>query len=749
MRRSVAVSFLISFLVLGGAMVGATLTKLKPHSDFAGGSTGHTLLTKTDGSGCSGGSCHGPTLTTVAFTDTANVTITAAQLYPGETGSFRITATGTGNMGANVATTTTGGSLTSTDLYKNGNELQHTSTIGGYALRPAGSYYSFNYTLTNTAIGGTTTIYGVSAVGHLGVRGNAPNLVVTARRPANPTSVTPGSSDSTSVVLNWLSSGPLNHVVVKTGTFASSPTDTSGTAYDIAGSTGTIGGLSPVTTYFFKSWDLARFGVYDTYSTNSVTTTAATTTAPILAANDLTVSSISSTGMDLTWTGSSAECRAIYKVGSVPISPTDGTLIYEGVMPVATPSASVTGLTGGTRYFIAVYGKASGSSTYSATADTTSVITLDGRLIDPAGAEGGQRQSNTSQGQVLYGNDPVTLFNGTTTIAVQPKTTENVDPVVFALGNASNAGHVIGAWRRGTDHMWVTIDGGTPVLVPSEASNPFDTSQPTNPENVAIADGCVFATLQAFFGGQASKHVFKIDPVTGSATNLTGNAPVPGLTGRIRTSQCKAVWPFDDGAGHTLIHYYPGTGTTVQTIDSAANANIGGPWISQGRIVYAKIVSTVPQVFLYDTNLVSPSPTQITTYSDATMLISIPQTDGRHVAWFRSRADNTFPEIDLNSGIQLATGPLKISSEAPLELNRGQIFWKDVNGTFRYETASSSNTLHLPSTIVNPWLSDGFIAHGDSASAGAFPSPALRLTMHSSRRLRCWFARCPEPVPWL
>ncbi len=435
------------------------------------------------------------------------------------------------------------------------------------------------------------------------------------------------------------------------------------------------------------------------------------------APTSLTATALAGTSYSLSWTGASPEFRAIYKAGSVPTSATDGTLITEGTSRTTT----VNGLTGNTRYFIAVYGKASGVAVYSTSAVNTSVITPNAQQIDANSRAGSGRTSNTSQGQLLFVDDPantdvVKLFNGSTVLTIEPKGTgQNVDFDDFGLGNAATAGHVIAVWRRDTDPGHLSVDGGTPVLI--VGVNPINAAQSMNLEGLAIADGCVFAVLQAFSGGNAIKNVYKVDPGTGNAGNsLTGTAAVPGVAGRVRTSGCKAVWAFDNGGGNTnlLLQYY--NGTSVQTLDTG----VSDPWISQGKIVYVKPVGGVAQVFLYDTTAASPAPVQLTSYTDATRLIHHPQTDGRHVAWYRSTSTNTSSEIDLGTGLQLASPVGVLSTEPEFQLNRGQLFWKDSGGNFRYETATSSSVLPLPSTTFRPWLTDGYIAYGDNATPGAF-----------------------------
>lgn len=210
------------------------------------------------------------------------------------------------------------------------------------------------------------------------------------------------------------------------------------------------------------------------------------------------------------------------------------------------------------------------------------------------------RNSATSQGKVLWfdQNDTVFLYDGTNTQQVQLKDASAapgaIDNVVFSLGSGASAGQVIGAWRRGTDFGWVSMNGGTPVAV--TATNPYNPANPMNPEGVAIADGCVFMALQASSGNTTLvKNVFRIDPVTGAGTLLTGDIPLTTGGGiptdgapRISTSDCQAAWVFDDGSGILQLQFYNGTNRlTVDTGGaSALNSSFRGFQLSHGRLVY-------------------------------------------------------------------------------------------------------------------------------------------------------------------
>src|SRR5205085_856337 len=118
------------------------------------------------------------------------------------------------------------------------------------------------------------------------------------------------------------------------------------------------------------------------------------------------------------------------------------------------------------------------------------------------------------------------------------------------------------------------------------------------------------------------------------------------------------------------------------------------PKISQGRIVYAKNVAlNRAEIFAYDTNVAPPVKTQLT--NDATKTNDSPQTDGRHAAWVRRKADGTTPEIMLNGGVQVTSGNFAQLDPAasPFGLDRGQMLWRDTSNALHYLTSLSQDTV--------------------------------------------------------
>lgn len=413
----------------------------------------------------------------------------------------------------------------------------------------------------------------------------------------------------------------------------------------------------------------------------------------------LSINSMTGTAVGFSWSGNTPEYRAVYKSGSAPTGPFDGTLVYEGT----ATSASATGLTPNTRYYLAVYGKDSGTATYTAAAATISFTTTLSQLAPSASWS--NRQGSTSQGKALYfdGYGTIWLYNGSTSSVVQTQgALGGAQDFAFTLGSGSAAGHVIGAWRR-LDSAWVSVDGGTPVMI--NAVNAVNAADPTDAEDLEVDSGCVFAVYRAPVNGSFDRrNVYRIDTTTGNATDITNQTTAYGAY-RVSTSGCKAVWAFDPGTvgnGPFNLQYYDGSAVT--TLDTGVN-NL--PFISNGKIVYTKSVGGVSQVFLYDTTVASPAPQQLTSYSDATKLILRPLTDGRHVGWIQTNGDGSSPQLLLNGNVPV--GSAQVLGEAGFQLNRGQMLWADASGAL-HDYSESAATIIDSSTFNRPWLADGFAA---------------------------------------
>jgi hypothetical protein len=321
------------------------------------------------------------------------------------------------------------------------------------------------------------------------------------------------------------------------------------------------------------------------------------------------------------------------------------------------------------------------------------------------------RHSSTVGGKVLWHNDNDVYFDdGASTQLVQARgDLDLVSNEVFGLGGGGSADEVIGAWRRGEDFAWVWRSGHAPALV--SATNPIDPKQAMNPEAIGIADGSVFMVWQAFFDANSVKHVFRVDPTTGLATNLTGDSAVPGVS-RLTTDGGKAAWLFVDSPNPKL-HFYDGSSIAVVDSGEINGFNLR---LARGRLVYEKVDDGVSHIFLYDSTAENPSPVRISPDTDADHGHFAPATDGYHLAWLFGSANHTNSDVLLNGGLQLndVTGrPVAPPGvDFPLQLQRGQLLWKDTQAKLRYAAAGAIEPLCLTpaSSFSAPWLADGYIA---------------------------------------
>ena len=333
-----------------------------------------------------------------------------------------------------------------------------------------------------------------------------------------------------------------------------------------------------------------------------------------------------------------------------------------------------------------------------ALAATSNSQPLSVQQIAPAGSWDIRRTSTTG-GQILFvAADVVYLYDGTTVRAVSETHAagETVNQTVFSLGSDSIAGHVIGGWRRANGYSNISIDGAAALKVN------------VNPESVSIAGGCVFFVLQDPVVGQQA---YKVDPVTGVRTQLSTSITVS----RIVTDGCKAVWNWQPtNSSPSGIQYWDGAAMTTLETDVSGFAPDVEPF-RRGRLVYAKKVGAIPQVFVVDTNRLPLTAVQLSNETDATKLL-LPITDGRHVAWWRSDTNGANAQLIFNGGLVYPTGALAALDfqflEMPFELDRGQLLWKRASGPYIYDNGKQAFALEPPTGITygTPWLNDGYIA---------------------------------------
>ncbi len=336
-----------------------------------------------------------------------------------------------------------------------------------------------------------------------------------------------------------------------------------------------------------------------------------------------------------------------------------------------------------------------------------------------------KRQSTTSRGRLLWFNDDDTVFyyDGQQAAPIQAKdvndpTLDSIASFVFTLGSGAGPDDVIGAWRRGTDFAWVWMNNGQPPRL-VQYTSPYQAGDAMNPEGVAIADGCLFMLLQAFDPGtnKLIKHVYKIDPASGDSTLLTGdflndtaNAGTGAYSTAFVTSGCKAAWAWcskstngacdDDGL---QLHYYDGSSVQVLEADAFPTS------FAMGRLIYIKPVDGVSQVFLYDTNLDSPSPVQLTDFGPNEKGSLFAKTDGYHVAILRGDANGKNRDIVTLGGFALTDADTRPSDQpnnnvVPIQVDRGQLLWETHRGSFMVYGGRVTETV-----CSQGWLADGFV----------------------------------------
>lgn len=225
-------------------------------------------------------------------------------------------------------------------------------------------------------------------------------------------------------------------VIYKAGGYPSSATD--GTVgYDGTGTSIRLSGLIDGTLYHIRAFS---YGLVDgAYIYNTQTTGAQCTCTPTLnvppqvSGLAVTVGSTVSGYMRVAWTNPTAATfagvRIMYKAGSYPTSPTDGTLLYAGT----GTAAEKTGLIDGTLYYIRAFSYNLSNSVYSYNNQTSGaqatgtpyinkgrvVFTESTTWTVPVGVTsvdvflvGGGGSGGTSDGKELFPNENRACYSG-------------------------------------------------------------------------------------------------------------------------------------------------------------------------------------------------------------------------------------------------------------------------------------------------------------------------------------------------
>jgi hypothetical protein len=157
--------------------------------------------------------------------------------------------------------------------------------------------------------------------------------------------------------------------------------------------------------YIHDTWDYSSHtmiwgGSYYGMDHNGVTIVLLNAPASDPTIINVTNGSITQTEVGLEWSGSSPEFRVVRTTDGSATSPSNGTLIYEG----SATSTTDTGLTSNTSYFYTVFGKSTGSSTYSSGNQYLCAVTEAASGATTASVPAGQTGEFTfgTTGSVVY-----------------------------------------------------------------------------------------------------------------------------------------------------------------------------------------------------------------------------------------------------------------------------------------------------------------------------------------------------------
>ncbi len=302
---------------------------------------------------------------------TADITITAPT-------DFQVSTSSNSGFGSSVTLTQSGGSVGNTTIY---------------ARFAPGSTGAKSGNITHTSSGATTQNQAVSGT------------AISAEPTQQDSTITFSSVGTSSITVNWVNGDAANRIVVaKSGSSVSfSPTDATASSgvnsdfssatdqgsgnkivYDGTGSTVTVTGLNPATTYYFRVYGYNGTGTTVNYLTNTATGNPNNQTTlssePTLQDSTITFSSISASSMTVSWlNGDGANHIVVAKAsGAIGGTPTDGStysanstfgsggtiaaneyVVYNGT----GTSVVVTGLSASTTYYFRVFGYSGSSST--------------------------------------------------------------------------------------------------------------------------------------------------------------------------------------------------------------------------------------------------------------------------------------------------------------------------------------------------------------------------------------------------
>ena len=293
-------------------------------------------------------------------------------------------------------------------------------------------------TFTNTTINSLTVGW---------TNGNGANRIVVARLNST-TRVAPSNATSYSV---------------NSSSFADGTNATTGTGnvvvYNGSASSVNVTGLSALTTYAFDVYEYNGSGVSANYSANLSSSKSTLASEPTSQASNLTFTSVGATSMTINWTkGSDADnSLVVVKVGSsvddVPVDGTSytatqaspfGTQIGTGnyvVYRATLGTVTITGLSDGSTYYVAVYSykgtAGSGTENYLTTSPATGSQTAQTPTYYSKGSYDASNVTNWSISRDGTGAAPVDFTTNAANFVIQGTHSMTVG-VAFTLGTTGS-----------------------------------------------------------------------------------------------------------------------------------------------------------------------------------------------------------------------------------------------------------------------------------------------------------------------
>lgn len=358
-------------------------------------------------------------------------------------------------------------------------------------------------------------------------------------------------------------------------------------------------GLSGSTAYSYAVYAFNDNGTLRDYRTVTPLTGSQTTLSAVVPdPTSLTINSVGTTSVDLSWTGSSAEFRLLRKVGSSSTNSADGTVAFEGV----GTSTTVAGLTPNTPYFFTLFGKAAGAATFSSgnvkvATGSVSTTPATNATVTYLNGESGSKSAGTT-GLTLNFTSASTAdgFLTVTRTNAAPTGNNSISGTVNANGNTVTPNIL------STDRFWTATNTGLTAFQYSVSLDAGGITGAPQPNRLTV--------IKRDAGGWVAQNT-TLSGNTISATGLTSfsdfgigansvDNPLPvelsGFTAQATASGVQLNWTTaseKDNAGFTVLRTLQGeTGAQVIATHEFDNA-LRGRGTTSSASAYQYIDATI------------------------------------------------------------------------------------------------------------------------------------------------------------